>query len=84
MVNNVATDINPSGVYSYGFDINASSTWAPQTIPAYQGADPTQPGQSISVNMNATPVLGILRQRGLRCDAGRPRPVVDRVRGNLT
>jgi hypothetical protein len=59
LVDNVATDINPGGTYSYGFDINAE--YVDQNglaiVPAFQGADPTQPGQSIVVNMWATPIL---------------------------
>src|SRR6185312_4218757 len=45
LVNNVATDINPSGVYSYGFDCNATYLGT-QQVPAYQGADPAVTGQS--------------------------------------
>ena len=60
-VNNVATDINPSGVYSYGFDIDAqyvgNSGQGVVQAPAYQGADPTQPGQSLALNIYATPIL---------------------------
>ena len=60
-VNNVATDINPGGVYSYGFDINATyvgGNGTVQVLARTQGAaDPTQPGESISVNMNEIPLL---------------------------
>ena len=55
-VNNVATDINQGGAYSYGFNINASFLGTVK-VPAYQGADPALAGQSTSVNMNGTPLL---------------------------
>jgi hypothetical protein len=55
-VNNVATDINQYGPYSYGYDINASFLGA-VNVAAYQGADPALAGQSTSVNMNAIPLL---------------------------
>lgn len=54
-VDNVATDINQSGIYSYGFDINANFLGVKQ-VPAYQGADPAVSGQSTSVDMNAVPL----------------------------
>jgi hypothetical protein len=53
--NNVATDINPSVVYSYGFNVFSYYLGTVQ-VPAYQGADPALSGQSVSVNMNATPL----------------------------
>jgi hypothetical protein len=56
VVNNVATDINAGGAYSYGFDVNATYLGTVQ-IPAAQGDDPALSGQSTSVNMNATPLL---------------------------
>ena len=56
LVDNVATDINPSGIYSYGYDYNGTFL-GDQVIPAYQGADPTQAGQSIKVDMEGTPLL---------------------------
>ena len=56
-MNDVATDINQGGPYSYGFDINAMYL-GNQSVPAYQGADPAIPGQSKTIDMNATPLLG--------------------------
>jgi hypothetical protein len=52
-VDNVATDINPGGVYSYGFTIDQEYVGGQGIVRvvAYQGADPTQAGQSIMVNM---------------------------------
>jgi hypothetical protein len=61
--NNIATDINGyhNATYSYGFSVDATTndSLAVGTvlIPAYQGADPSQAGQSKSINMNATPLL---------------------------
>ncbi len=60
-IDNVATDINPSGTYSYGFDIDAQYV-GPNgnglvNVPLYQGADPTQPGQSTQINVNVLPLL---------------------------
>ena len=59
-VNNVATDINQAGVYSYGYDINAvyvgpNSNGIVQ-VPAYQGADGALAGQSVLLNVNAVPL----------------------------
>jgi hypothetical protein len=58
VTNNVATDINGWGgdVYSYGFDIDAKYVGT-QTIPSFQGADPSVASQSQSINMNDTPIL---------------------------
>jgi PKD repeat protein len=58
ITNNVATDVNGGGgdVFSYGFNVDASYVGT-QTVPAFQGADPSQPGQGRSVNMNDTPLL---------------------------
>ncbi len=58
-VNNVATDINQGGTYSYGFDINAQYVGnnGIVTVSAYQGAaDPAANSQSTTVNMNAVPL----------------------------
>jgi hypothetical protein len=52
---NVATDINPTGTYSYGYNVNAQYLGTVQ-IPAYQGADPSVSGQSVAVDMNGTPL----------------------------
>ena len=64
VTNNIATDINGGGgdVYSYGFDVDASAGDIGngvgfQNVPTFQGADPSLPGQSISIDMNATPIL---------------------------
>jgi hypothetical protein len=54
--NNVATDINQGGIYSYGFNLNASYLGT-VNVPAYPGADPTQPGQWTLVDMNAIPLM---------------------------
>src|SRR5262249_5775180 len=57
-VNNVATDINQSGIYSYGYDINAQYVGnnGIVRVPAFQGADPAIAGQSSALNINATPI----------------------------
>ncbi len=62
ITNNIATDINPDGMYSFGFDIDASTGGSfgvvgTVTIPAIQGADPSEVGQSVQINMNDTPIL---------------------------
>jgi hypothetical protein len=61
VTNNIASDINAGGgVYSYGFNVDASNHYATdgdQLVPAAQGDDPSLPGQSIVLNMNATPLL---------------------------
>ncbi len=63
VTNNLAADINASGgdVYSYGFSVDAttsdSTAVGTVAVPSAQGNDPSQPGQSKSVNMNATPLL---------------------------
>jgi hypothetical protein len=64
VTNNVATDINPActaDLYSYGFSVDATTGDALQVgvvqVPISQGADPSQPGQSTSIDMNATPLL---------------------------
>jgi hypothetical protein len=54
--NNIATDINQGGVYSYGFNLFFRYLGS-QNIPAYQGADPSVPGQYTTVNLNASPIL---------------------------
>jgi hypothetical protein len=62
VTNNVASDLNTTYVYGYGFEFLAQD---PSTgylvgfvnIPAYQGADPSQLGQSQSVDMNLIPML---------------------------
>jgi PKD repeat protein len=61
VTNNIATDINndawdASASYSYGFDVDAKYVGT-VNVAAYQGADPTKPGQSVAVNMNGTPLL---------------------------
>jgi hypothetical protein len=63
VTNNIATDINPTGTdaYSYGFSVDAvtndSTAVGTVAVPVSQGADPSQPGQSTSIDMNATPLL---------------------------
>jgi hypothetical protein len=63
VTNNIAADINASGgdVYSYGFSVDATTSDSiavgTVAVAAYQGADPSQPGQSSSINMNAAPLL---------------------------
>jgi PKD repeat protein len=64
ITNNVAVDINGASydVFSYGYDIDASTGSlgggvGTVAVPAFQGADPSQPGQSKQVNMNDTPLL---------------------------
>jgi hypothetical protein len=68
VTNNIATDINGAAkdIFSYGFDFdmtggtNGMTTGGVGTvaIPAHQGADPSQAGQSRQINMNDTPLLG--------------------------
>jgi PKD repeat protein len=64
VTNNIAADINAAAwdVFSYGFDIDASTGTAgggvgTVSIAAYQGADPSVAGQSKQINMNDTPLL---------------------------
>jgi hypothetical protein len=54
--NNIATDINRGGTYSYGFNLFFRYLGL-QNIPAFQGADPSVAGQYVTVNMNASPIL---------------------------
>ena len=56
VVDNVATDIS-GGTYSYGFVADFGYYLGTVTAPAYQGADPSVPGQSVQINMNDTPLL---------------------------
>jgi hypothetical protein len=58
ITSNVAADVNGSGtdVYSYGFDVDASGVGT-VTVPASQGADPSQAGQGRPMDMNDTPLL---------------------------
>jgi PKD repeat protein len=54
---NVATVISPQwGEDEYGFDIYVWEAGSAR-IPAFQGADPSQPGQSITIDLNTTPIL---------------------------
>jgi PKD domain/G8 domain len=61
VTNNIVTDLNPNGPYGYAYEFYASGDPGGfigyETIPAYQGADPSQPGQSQSVDMNLVPIL---------------------------
>ena len=61
VTNNIVTDLVVTGPYGYGFEFYASNVFGVflglLNIPAYQGADPSQPGQSQSVNMNLMPLL---------------------------
>jgi hypothetical protein len=54
--NNVATDINPGGIYSYGFNIDLYYVEL-QAIPAFQGADMSSSSQTKTIDMNATALL---------------------------
>jgi len=56
VTSNVATDINATAIYSYGFDVDVTSVGV-VTVPAYQGADPSVSGQSRQIDMNGTPLL---------------------------
>jgi hypothetical protein len=60
VTNNIVTDLVVTGPYGYGFEIYASNALGTflglLNIPAYQGADPSQPGQSQSVDMNLMPL----------------------------
>ena len=56
VVDNVATDIM-GGTYSYGFVADFGYYLGNVAVPAYQGADPSVPGQSVLMNMNDTPLL---------------------------
>jgi chitodextrinase len=62
ILDNVATDVNGGGwaIYSYGFDVDATYLGT-ITVPAFQGADPSQPGQGISLNGNDLPLLEFAR-----------------------
>jgi chitodextrinase len=69
ITNNIATDINGAAYndisgdfFSFGFDIDAgtgvnAAGIGTVSIAAYQGADPSVPGQSRQINMNDTPLL---------------------------
>jgi hypothetical protein len=64
VTNNIATDVNGESwdVFSYGYSIDVSTGASgggvgTVTIAAYQGADPSQAGQSKQVNMNDMPIL---------------------------
>jgi hypothetical protein len=62
VTNNTVTDLLGNGPYTYGFEYYAIAGASEigegyVNIPAYQGADPSQPGQSVSVDMNLTPIL---------------------------
>ena len=62
VTNNIVTDLQVQGPYGYGFEFYAIAGAGEigegfVNIPAYQGADPSQPGQSQSVDMNLMPIL---------------------------
>jgi hypothetical protein len=54
--NNYVTNNVISDVSNYGFHIYQVNVYI-QNIPAFAGADPSQPGQSVPINMNATALL---------------------------
>ncbi len=63
ITNNIVTDLIVQGPYGYAYEfygIGGSGEIGEGNvnIPAYQGADPSQPGQSTTVNMNGIPILG--------------------------
>ncbi len=62
VTNNIVSDLSTIGPYGYAFEyygIGGSTEIGEGsvTIPAYQGADPTEPGESQSVDMNLLPLL---------------------------
>ena len=52
--NNIAANIK-GGIYSYGFNASHGRFLGTVTLPTFQGADSSQAGQSVSVNMNFRP-----------------------------
>jgi len=56
VTNNVACDINPGGTYSYGFQLMFFYLGDIQ-VPIKQGADISQPGESVTLNGNAIPIV---------------------------
>src|SRR5262249_45818750 len=54
--NNIVTDVTGPQVFTYGYIMFFGNTGT-MAVPAFQGADPSVAGQSIMVNMNATPIL---------------------------
>jgi hypothetical protein len=62
VVANIVTDLQTNGPYGFAYQYygiaGAGETGeGTVSIAAYQGADPSQPGQSVMVNMNAIPIL---------------------------
>jgi PKD repeat protein len=56
VVNNVAAQITPTGGSQFGYDYYSFLAGS-VTAPAYQGADPSQSGQSVTFNLMHTPIL---------------------------
>lgn len=54
-LNNVATCVCALGTYSYGYAMNLTDLYT-QPVPAFQGADMSVPGQTVTVNLNAVAV----------------------------
>ncbi len=62
VTNNIVTDLVVNGPYGYAYEFYAilgagENGEGNVSIAAYQGADPSQPGQSLSVNINLLPLL---------------------------
>ncbi len=57
---NVATDIRGDAEYTYGFSLWFVYT-GNQTLPAFKGADHSQAGQGITLDMNGTPLREFAR-----------------------
>jgi PKD domain/G8 domain len=64
VTDNIAADLATNGQYGYGFEFYAITNQSGPSHPvgyvniaAYQGADPSQPGQSQKVDMNLIPML---------------------------
>jgi hypothetical protein len=62
VTNNIVSDLDVNGPYGYGFEYytlygSSEQPLGKVNIPAYQGADPSQPGQYQTVDMNLMPIL---------------------------
>ncbi len=61
VTNNIVSDLATNGPYGYAYEFYACTASGGYigfvNIAAYQGADPSQPGQSQSVDMNLVPLL---------------------------
>jgi PKD repeat protein len=67
--NNVAADVSGPQTYTYGYILFFGDT-GNMAVPASQGADPSVSGQSIIVNMNATPLLQFAGNQAYGVESG--------------